>query len=253
MFKSDREGIAFSRFRELYDGFPPGKIDDSGESPDFIVHCDKKTIGIEHTDLYWKHDKTTQPFQAAESIRRRVVEKLREMLETSILPPVWVSLYLGDHVKYHKTRILPLAKELFYLVIQNIPQLNSFTRLDADSGWEELPEEAHWLEVRRLEGLDFFEVTAPETFWVPVLQKSDIERVIARKEKKLTEYRSRADEIWLLITLDSGSMATQFTERDSKIYSAFETNFDRVFVLWVARGIVKELEIDYAASKSTTD
>ena len=243
MARTEHELRVFDRFRKQFDDFPDGEVDSECESPDFIVNCGDHRIGIEHTDLYWPSDGKNSPFQEGESMRKRVVDQFRERLESSPVPPVWVALFLNDRLKVSKKRVVSLAGELLDLVQKNIPAMNSVFRVDAAVDWGVLPDEVHELEVRRLKGLDFKEVTAPEAGLVPKLQKSDIERAILRKESRLPAYRENANEQWLLVSVDSGSMATWYTDRKPEVYRGFSTGFDRVFVLWVVSGRVIELDL----------
>ena len=62
-----------------------------------------------------------------------------------------------------------------------------------------LPDEVHEFEIRRIPEIDFVEVSAPEAAWIPGLKRADLTRAAERKERKLSAYRERADEVWLLI------------------------------------------------------
>ena len=64
------------------------------------------------------------------------------------------------------------------------------------------------------------------------LTREDLERVIDAKEGKYPAYRRRCDQAWLLINGDLASMSTWFKYDEFVLpEGAFETRFDRVFVV----------------------
>lgn len=244
MSRTRKEKVAFNRLRELMPDFPSGVVDLTGESPDFIVQSGSRRIGVEHTELFRVPEQGQPPLQELESIRERTVDLFRDQLERSSAPPVWVSVFFILHRRIRKNRVRSLASELLDLVLDNIPDVGFVIRFDVNHRWDDLPDEIDSLEVRRLPEIDFFEVSAPDATTVPQLQRTDVERAIASKERLIGKYNARADELWLLITLDSGSMATWFNDRDPSVYEGYSTKFDRVFILWQAIDKLVELKQD---------
>lgn len=241
--KKDIEFWRLDRFKSFITGFPDGRIEPT-EEPDFLVHCESRVIGIELTDLHRKTPPGQVPQQAREAMRNRVVTRAKEMYDARNLPPVLVSFFLDDRVHIKKVEVEQIAMDLADLVSDNIPEVNSSADVPAD--WQDfryLPSILHKVSVRRLDVATRTFFSAPGATWVASLGREDIERALASKGAKLTAYRTRCDEVWLVINADIESMATWFDFDSAPLQERFTTAFDRVFVVRHFGGKAHELDI----------
>ncbi|MGE0082706.1 MAG: hypothetical protein AB7U81_15615 [Thiohalomonadaceae bacterium] len=150
---------------------------------------------------------------------------------------------MDQNVTYTKHMTADLASAIVQVIRENIPGQNGSVRINAYNKWESLPAEVHDIEMHRRNDIPVHNITAPDATFVPDLAKEDIQRAVSAKEPKLSAYREKADQVWLVVTIDSGSMATWYSDKDPGVYSGYSSEFDRVFVLWVVSGSVRELEL----------
>lgn len=78
---------------------------------------------------------------------------------------------------------------------------------------------------------------------VPTLRPLDLHKRIEEKEDKVTSYRQKCSQVWLLIVANGFEPST-FGELAPEIEAfSFETSFDRVFFLHHADELVVELSM----------
>lgn len=243
MAKNSKEKNIFDKFIKHFNNVEV--VDIEGESPDFLINYCDDLIGIEHTDMYWENSNTTYPFQEMESLRSSINSKLQSKLEASNLPSVFVSLFFNKNQKLHKLKVDDLSSRLMTIIEDNIPKIGSSIKFDESSGCEVLPLEIVHMEINRLQGIDFFEVSSPTTSFLPKLTQNIIQRTISRKEKKLLNYYKRAKKQWLLISIETGSMATIYSHFGSPELLSFDSKFDKVILFWFNQNRVIELKLGY--------
>lgn len=241
--KKDIELWRLERFKSFITDFPNGRLVPT-EEPDFLVHCENRVIGIELTDLYRETPRGKVPQQASEAMRNRVVARAKEIYADRNQPPVLVSFFLDDRVHIKKIEVEQIAMELADLVSDNIPEVNSIVEVPSD--WQyirKLPSILHKISVRRLDVVTKTFFSAPGATWLVSVGREDIERALASKEAKLTAYRTRCDEAWLVINADIEPMSTWFNFDSASLQERFTSAFDRVFVVRHFVGKAHELGI----------
>ena len=89
-----------------------------------------------------------------------------------------------------------------------------------------------------------FELWGPVTsYFVPHLSISDVESVIAKKEKLLESYLTRCDKCWLLIATDAGWRSSHFDVRTEVTDHRYTTRFEKVFVMTITHRSLKQLSV----------
>lgn len=241
--KKDIELWRLERFKSFIADLPDGRLEPT-EEPDFLVHCEHRVIGIELTELHRGTRPGQVPQQASEAMRNRVVARAKELYDARNQPPVLVSFFLDDRVHIKKSEVEQLATALADLVSGNIPEVNSSAEVPANwQDYRKLPSILHKVLVRRLDVVTKTFFGAPGATWVSSLSREEIMRAVASKEPKLSAYRTRCDEAWLVINADMESMATWFDFDSAPLQERFATAFDRVFVVRHFGGKAIELGI----------
>lgn len=246
MAKDQEEKWIFDNFKMLYNNFPECNIDDKGESPDFVLKTISGNIGIELTKLYWEQNNNEQTiFQEQESLQSKVSELLLNKLDTSNLKPTYIGLSILDKVKLTKKNIIVLVDCIFDFISENQPDDGQTLKFDEFEDTEILYDFIQFIRISHVRNNDMFDVCIPSTAWIPSLKDCDLKRVIDKKELKIHKYLKRADSLWLLISIDTSSLATFYkgTETMSILKTEFSTKFDKVFVISVNRGKLMELNI----------
>ena len=229
--KKEIEAYDLDRLRAAMSDFPEGQIE-STEEPDFLIHGEHSTIGIELTELHRDTPTGVKPQQELEAMRHRVVAKAQELYLAKDLPPVKVSFFMRDTQDIKKEQVPTLAVALCKLVERNLPGPNASRTEEYD--WvnrDHFPDPILEVSVHRLDVITRTFFSVPGATWVSTLSNADIQRAVAPKELKYPAYRLKCDQAWLVVITDIGSMSTWF-EFDSTVpLLPLKTQFERVFVL----------------------
>jgi len=231
------------RFRALLSTFPSGRIEPT-EEPDFLVHGTDAVVGIELTELHRDTPPGNVPEQASEAMRRGVVTRAGEIYEATGGPPVYVTVVMDQQVHVRKRETEELAQSIFEIVIRNSPPPNGSREESYEwTNRSYFPEVVHKVTVRRFDWATESFFSCPGAIWVASLAPADIERVLAMKEPKCPTYRSRCDEVWLLINTNIVSMSTWFETDPAAVGGPFTTSFDRAFLSNYATSELFELSV----------
>ena len=241
--KKEIEAHYLDRLRAVLSDFPEGRVEPT-EEPDFLIHGQKSTIGIELTELHRDVPAGVKPQQALEAMRHRVVARAQELYEAKGLPPVKVSVFMRDSHDIKKEQVQPLAEALCQLVERNLPELNASKKEEYD--WENrdyFPEPILEVSVHRMDVITKTFFSVPGATWVSTLSNSDIQRVVAPKELKYPAYRLKCDQAWLVINADIGPMSTWFEFDATVPLLPLKTKFERIFVLRHFGSRLMELQV----------
>lgn len=232
--KKQIERLQLERFRELFNGFPQGEIEDT-EEPDFIIYSESGNVGnvgIEVTDLYWESPEGAIPRQAEESIRYRIAGRARGLHEERGLPPVHVSIHFNGNHTFTRSIAEPLASRISKLVEQNVPEIGS--KYEESYDWvnrDYFPEEVISIVIYRIPEMKHAFFSSPDAAFIPNLLPKDIMRVLDNKNKKYASYRKRCDESWLVVTMNGAQLSSTFDIPEKTITERYMTPFERVFLL----------------------
>lgn len=228
-------------FRTAFSYFPPGEIAPT-EEPDFLIHADTGTIGIEITELYRKSTGKV-PMQATESTREKILDRARTMYAERGCPIVRVSVRFGDLLGFPTSRIDEVADRIAALVADDVP--DGYDSIEIENSWEDLerfPGELNGLQIRRLHGASRSQWSAPIAEFMPSVTITNIQGTIDEKNQRLASYRRQATEMWLLIVHSLPHRASSmFDIEEAVLMHRFVTEFDRIFLFNKFDGDVVEL------------
>lgn len=221
------------RFLESLPGAPAGTRD-FGDKPDLVIHTATHRIGVEHTQVLRLEGPRGKPFpKEAESLEQRSVERAQQLFEERGGPALFVYVYFNDQ-PIRKADVAGIAERLAAVVPRIAPvDPGAWTEVES---WSynrtapgALPEQVEELYVIRPPRPD------AESLWgvgragtVPDLTRERIQEAIDEKGAKLAEYRSRCDEVWLLLVAHGFSPATDLRLPEG-FAETFTFGFDRVF------------------------
>jgi hypothetical protein len=104
-----------------------------------------------------------------------------------------------------------------------------------------LPWEVSYLSIRRKRILSKNLWVPTRGAFVPTLTPLDLQKRIEEKEGKVTSYRQKCSQVWLLIVANGFEPST-FGELAPEVEEfPFETSFDRIFFLQHADELIVEL------------
>lgn len=228
--KRSERGV-LEHLRQLLPSFPEGEVIPD-EEPDFIVVlASGKKIGIEITQLHREVRHGEMPLQAQEALKRRAVENAKEIYDSAGNPFVHASIHFAN-VQLSKFDVSPFAQRIAKFVASLIPPPGEVRT--AEPGFEDesdFPEELSYVSVYSLPDAEGSFFSSPGSTWLATLQDEDVKRALLSKNAKHKRYRSKADEIWLVISCNGGFMSTWFEGTEVFQDKVFETDFARVFIL----------------------
>jgi hypothetical protein len=212
------------RFRESFSDFPKGILcfDDN---PDVLVKNQEDIWGIEHTRLY------RGVMKEQESLEQRIVDRAREMYESSGAPPLYATVLFDSKIRLWKRDINVIAANLNEVVSRYVPNVGERFQLE---GWRFV-----------LQGFTpaimMIFIDRPndscEMFWsvgrssvVPHLASDQIRERIHDKEARLGKYLSRCSKVWLLVVEDGFAPSGYFVISDKVKECIYKSKFDRIFL-----------------------
>jgi hypothetical protein len=218
-----------AQLRTAVSDFPLGEVV-PGESPDFIVRSDKRTVGIEVTAFHLPPAAGERPHQEQQSLKDRVVDQARRLHTDAGGPGLYVSVYFGDPVLITKRGAREFADAVASIVLEtSVPA--SFDEPVMTVPWHRLPPGIVGISIRAsIDGRDRL-WSAHAGGWVAPVQPQHIEAVIQRKHGMLSVAKSKCSEVWLVIVNDDFSKAAPVELTEAAARHSYEHAFDRL--LWL--------------------
>ena len=244
--KKAREQAYLQRFRDNFASFPEGEVIPS-EHPDFLVKTQARWIGIELTEYHVQEpdEGWGSPMRALEGTEDKVLRTASEQYQSKGLPPVVVNVLWHPHQALDRRRISKLAADLANLVQEHLPETghNVTIRRRRHPAWRSLPQEVESLTVDRQINFSENAWTSVRGASVPTLTPPQLQKKIRNKEAKVSTYRRKCREVWLLIVARGFEPSTH-VDIGSEVESyQYESGFDRVFFLHHANEYVAELHV----------
>jgi hypothetical protein len=104
-----------------------------------------------------------------------------------------------------------------------------------------LPREIHFLNAYAVSEQAAAHWYAPQAGWVVPLTEDLLQASISAKAQRLTDYRLKAPEIWLVLAVAGGAPSQGFDFRPQIDGRAIASPFDRTFFLSMIDGNVQEI------------
>ena len=132
-----------------------------------------------------------------------------------------------------KRKVDRLAEQLVDIVKENIPTENkAYTTIRRTLTNNMLPSELSMVKVVRLDSIEeskFYPTGIGGA--IPEIPAEFIEEAINLKNKKVEEYRSRCDKIWLLLVVDGFLPSSWFEVKGPALEETYKSNFDKTYIL----------------------
>jgi len=216
-----------------------------GESPDFVIVLPTSRIGIEITRHSPQHTPGHPHPKEQDSLQQQSMAMAERLWYASQSVALDVSAQFLEPPPLTKARVPALAAEIVDYLASEVAALDLFKwailRCSTD-----LPE-LHSLCVLRVPDPSYGVWGAGGGGWVRHATEADIRSLVASKEPKVGAYRLRAEEVWLLITLQHMDAGGVLEGPIAPMSLRLTTSFRRVFTLDIVSGRVVEIPIDRAA------
>jgi|ERR1035441_7117056 hypothetical protein len=247
-----RERFLLDRFLE-YQGITTTRID-TGESPDFLIDIEGRTIGIEVTELFIRSNKSkihpptkAHPLlQAIESNSSQIVSEARKIYFDAGNSPVRSQIVFSSRVtpdidKKKGDQIAKLIAEQIQSMRRQDSQVASWRSREDENEEHPLSEWVIFISARRVPELRFARwfSTNNSVGMVSPLTPERLQEEIDKKAPKISAYKKRAEEIWLLIVADSTRSSQMFSVKPDFPVDSVSSPFTRTFYYgYAAEGVI---------------
>jgi hypothetical protein len=244
MTNKEYERICLDRFLGAIERTPDRVEAPKPPAPDFLIWFRNELIGVEVTQLLPANKGRHDTPQRQASLRQRVMDLARKFYDEKEAHPLHVSADFLDHVPLSDCRVPVLARSMAdYLATRN---------WGFDTYGREVTEPFKYTDkLPELAGFRFMRVPTPDhgawaptfSFWCRPAFESDFLPVLARKERKLSKYRTFAPKVWLLVVVENIEAGELISADPSKIAFSVKTAFDCVYALNRVSGKVSIIEV----------
>jgi hypothetical protein len=231
--------------------------------PDLLIQGSGPLIGVEHTRIFRNNDNLPAGRQLLpqERIQHQITERAQAMFRKNSPLFLYLTVSFSDPSDYRIRDIPIISDELALSVSQSISLLGAQAHSDVDiliDDWM-LQSRGHPFP-RGVSSFHFkiqknpaYELWAPAYgYVVPILSIAHISETIERKEAHIGKYRSRCENIWLLIVTDTGLPSSHYDVPRDVIDNRYDSSFDRLFLMTCFHCALSELTLRGSKSARAT-
>ncbi len=214
----------------------PAMSFEAGENPDFVLpKPDGSALGIEFTVLHHpKQPQRQMTLKQEEGIQESICRKLESKWKDSGIP--WGQTdthFLGRQLPPKTDE--PKDVDALLAIIRRVTDtlVEGTGDVTRDELWEHpvLGRLVQSVSISRYPGFARPYVHAPRAAFLPVLSHAVIQKAISQKNDRCLDYRKKCDKVWLVLVHNEMGLATHFDRRSLDLSDAFQTDFDRVWLL----------------------
>jgi hypothetical protein len=249
--EKSRELNHLQHFKDVCSFFPDGEIEKT-EMPDFIVHAENKTLGVELTEVFQPGPSHGESLQAQDSLAIRIVEKAKNLYTQSHGQPLHVQILFHPRVKMSKQGISAIAEKVSRLIEGTQGEAGSSVTLRRTrETLDRFPREVALIHIYQHPNGKLNHWRCSSAGSVPEITKEHLQAVIDKKERKLDNYTS-CSEVWLLFVADDLRIPSTVDLAQSAVTNHYATRFDRVFLFWHSSRRYVELHLADVTSERRT-
>jgi hypothetical protein len=250
MTESDKKAYErwiLERFLEALGHESPGPssafID--SERPDFLMGEKMPSpLGIEILELTHKEPSRKEiSLRQKESIQEHVCYLVKCRWDKAELPRADINVHFLGHQYPTKPEEIQIADSILEVIKFKLPGVEAESTISRDDLWQH-PVLGKWIyniHVSRWNGLESTYVNTGLAAFLPSLRHDFLQATFSKKNQKVTQYRKKCREVWLVAAHQLPPISTHFSPHDSGLNDTYELGFDRTFVLEVLPGKVVEI------------
>jgi hypothetical protein len=232
------------QFVSSYTELPEGNfiLDDK---PDLRLVTSSGVIGIEHTQIL------EDRLKAQENLQDKAVALAKSLYNQSDGPMLWLDVVFDNHVALRSKAVEHIARALADAMLgidrRLGPELIMNQWVNVES-WqynmqypETLPPQISAVHFKYVDNPKSVLWAVSRSTMVPHLSADQIQATVDEKADKLTEYRTRCSEVWLLIVADGGAPSSISDLPADNADHVYTSSFDRLFFFDDFSDTIKEL------------
>ncbi|PQV62964.1 hypothetical protein B1R32_1176 [Abditibacterium utsteinense] len=224
---------------------------EQSEEPDFVFDFLGVRVGIEHTRLLKDETAKGSPLKARENWQSDVVQAAYELYCSSLHQSLYVIAEFNDRIVF-KIQDKPLLSQALCSSVREVEELGYISEqglyLECWSAnralKNKIPQAISHLWIRKGRGSDeLWSISGGGA--IGALPAEMIQNCLNRKEKRISNYRERCKELWLLIVVAGNGMSSMFEDRDQSFSEQlYQSSFDKVFLLNKFHNRVHSIQIE---------
>ncbi len=226
-------------------GISAGPALTDGEKPDFVLHLNGRSIGIEHTRVHRQScgvdgDDKLPNEREQEALQDAVVRQAQERFEADGGPPLLTSIHFNGPIPM--ARVRPLSEAIAERIKRALPTNNELKTLrrDRDVEWQTFPKEVGYIHLYSFPEIDESRWTPSVATWVPRIPPSALGGLINTKEYRLPSFDPACDEFWLVLVAE-GNRASSLMHLVDDCTPGAGSRFDRVYYHDLGRQVTRRL------------
>ncbi len=222
-----------------------------GEAPDFILSFDDSRVGVEITQYLRGRSADGSAERKQHAFIQRVLDEASAILRHTMVDPIYVT------VDALNGRTLDQVSQVAHQLAESVQRC-----LEGDS----IPPRPFPFGLNLKTAHQFYECGVPDLM-VPIADRitvvrlpkgsythwhirqsgdtsadvSELERLIASKDKDVHRYEQALDEVWLAIDAFGGDILQAITPTRDLVGHCYQTHFDRVFLIDTTETTVHQL------------
>lgn len=202
-------------------------------------------LGIEITEYSLGQGKGGSLPRQQESVHQRITERAKVLYEATLTRHLQVSVLWTI---FNSCPLLREENEIARMISGYVFENTSAQLEMCHLSWEELNEPLFTkygieMTIYPIPGVGKSCWSSSACYLFPP-EATRIQSVLDEKESRIVEYRKKCDSVWLLIVANGAFFSSQFTLDSRLKKAAFETSFDRVFLLEEPQNTVHEFYVD---------
>ncbi len=236
--KKRHERFLLDRFLELQ-GITPSNIVPR-ESPDFLVYLEGREVGIEVTEIFIRSGESEPHpssggaplLQAVERMTNQIVSKARKAFFDAGNPPVLATIWFSDGIALDRKKGDQVADQIANEIEKsNLQDSQKFRWSSREAETDHpLSESVFLIHAQGVPERRFARWTVARPGLVAALPPKHLQDVIDKKAKKINEYKTIAEEIWLLIVADRARPSQMFSVTPDFPLDSISSPFTRTFL-----------------------
>lgn len=221
---SDKEEFAFKIFRELLGNLP---LAEKSESPDFIINLDGKRIGIELTELM-EENSGQSSLAAKYSLEDKIAKSARIKFDLRSDKRIMANLQIIDNLRLSSNKIDNVAGEIAEILFKTTKNFPNVLSHDHEIT-ENLPKDILNIYFGITPFMTESQFSVMRGKWTGSFDLNDLNRVIDKKDKNISAYKKKVDQLYLLII--EGFVPNSWYGPFTMTGSTTKNSFDKIFLL----------------------
>ncbi len=182
------------------------------------------------------------PLRQHEAIKERIVEKAKQRVIETNLPPIHIGVFFNGFIEKHREETVTNA--LILAILKNYPiQQGQQIDIGGIESTFPLPNEIHCIMGSNIPGSKKHSWFAEETGFVDTEFSGQLQDIINSKAEKINNYLKRCNKCWLIIAALGFSASSFYEPSKEMLEYVYRAPFEKVFFIEAFSRYIVELKV----------